>query len=124
MGETEGGAVDAAQDIEIRSFSGEGQGQRGKRSFAVESGASQTSAGQEVGDWFQAVGRFYVDRRRNANCGKLTRWRQDGERVWNNADFCRERAEEFAIGLNVDFRLRMRIVGGFRVLAEGPASMG
>ena len=55
VGETEGGAADAAEDIEVWGFGGEGERERGERGLAVESGASQACAGQEVGDGFQSV---------------------------------------------------------------------
>jgi len=42
-----------SQDIKIRSFRGQRHGRGGQRRFAVESGAGQDCACQEVGDGFQ-----------------------------------------------------------------------
>ena len=58
MREAKGRAADAAQDIEIRGFGGERERERGKGGLTIESGASHTRAGQEVGDRFQAVKRI------------------------------------------------------------------
>jgi hypothetical protein len=55
VGEGEGGSAEASENVEVGGFGGEGKGKRGQRGLAVESGSSQTSAGQEVGDGFQAV---------------------------------------------------------------------
>jgi hypothetical protein len=55
VGEAEGGAAESAKNVEVGSFRGEGKRERGQRGLAVESGASHASAGQEVGDGFQAV---------------------------------------------------------------------
>ncbi len=59
VGEAEGGTAQAAENIEIGGFGGEREGERGQRGLAVEAGASEAGAGQEVGQGFQAVGRFY-----------------------------------------------------------------
>ena len=56
VGESERRATNhAGNNVEIRGFGGEGQRERGQSRLAVESGASQAGAGQEVGDGFQAV---------------------------------------------------------------------
>ncbi len=55
MGEAKSGAADSAEHIEVWRFGGERERERGQRGLAVESGASQAGAGQEVGDGFQAV---------------------------------------------------------------------
>src|SRR5450631_3701553 len=46
---------DSADDVEVGSFGGERERERGQRGLAVESGASHAGAGQEVGDGFQSV---------------------------------------------------------------------
>jgi hypothetical protein len=53
--EAEGGATEAAEDVQVRGFGGERERERGQRGFAVEPGAPQAGAGQEVSDGFQAV---------------------------------------------------------------------
>ena len=56
MGKSEDRAADeTAEDVEIRSFGGEREGQRGQRCLAVQAGASQARAGQKVGEGFQAI---------------------------------------------------------------------
>jgi len=55
MGEGEGWTAEAAEDIKIGSLGGERQRKRGQRRLAVESGAAQACAGQEMGDGFQVV---------------------------------------------------------------------
>lgn len=55
MGEAESRSADAAEDVEVWRFGGERQRERGQRSLAIESGAPQACAGQEVGNGFQAV---------------------------------------------------------------------
>ncbi len=42
----------APQDIEVGGFGGQGHGQRGVRGLAIEAGAAQACAGEEVGDRF------------------------------------------------------------------------
>ena len=51
--EAEGAAMESAKNVEIRGFSREREGQRGQRRLAIQSRASQTCAGQEVGEGFQ-----------------------------------------------------------------------
>src|SRR5208282_2629546 len=53
MVEAEGGASEAAEDIEVGSFGGEGQGGGGERGLAIESGAAHDGAEEEVGYGFQ-----------------------------------------------------------------------
>jgi hypothetical protein len=53
VGETEGRAFEAAEDIQIRRFRSESECERGKRGLAVESGAAHACAGEEVGNRFQ-----------------------------------------------------------------------
>lgn len=67
MGKTEGGSAQTAEYVEVWGFGGERERKRGQGGLAIESGASQTSAGQEVSDGFQAVKGFYGDERLNAN---------------------------------------------------------
>ena len=55
MGEAKSGAADTAKHIEVRRFGGERQRESGQSSLAIEAGAPQTCAGQEVGNGFQAV---------------------------------------------------------------------
>ncbi len=60
MGEAERGATETAKHVDVGSFSGERKRERGQRRLAVESGASHTSAGQKVGDGFQAVKKDFM----------------------------------------------------------------
>ena len=60
MGEAERGAAETAKHVDVGSFSGERKRERGQRGLAVESGASHTSAGQKVGDGFQAVNKDFM----------------------------------------------------------------
>ena len=53
MIQPEGGTAEAAQDIEIGGLGSEGEGERGERGLAIEAGAAQVGAEQEVGDGFQ-----------------------------------------------------------------------
>ena len=53
MGEVVNRAFESPEDIEIRRLCGERHGRRGKCSFAIESGAGENCAGQEMGDGFQ-----------------------------------------------------------------------
>jgi hypothetical protein len=55
MGEAEGRAAEAAEDIEIRSLGGESERERGQGGLAVESGSAQARASQKMGDGFQVV---------------------------------------------------------------------
>src|SRR5580704_9389614 len=55
MGEGEGAAFETTEHVEIGGFGGEGERERGQRGLTVESGSSHTSAGQEVGNGFQAI---------------------------------------------------------------------
>ena len=55
VSEAKGPAAKTSNDVEIRRLCGERQRERGERRLAVESGAPQARAGQEVGDGFQAV---------------------------------------------------------------------
>ncbi len=55
MGKGEGRAAKAAEDVEVGSFGGERERERGQRGLAVESGAAQACTGQEMGNGFQAV---------------------------------------------------------------------
>ena len=48
----------APEDVEVGRFGGECHGQRGVRGFAVEAGAAEACAGEEMGDWFH---RFVMD---------------------------------------------------------------
>jgi len=54
---------------------------------------------------------------------KLWLRRQDGERVWNNGDFRGKSAEEFAVGLNIDSRLRRTWGGRLQIAADGFAGV-
>jgi len=54
-GEAEGGAMEAAQDIEIRSLGGQRQHSCGKRGLAIESGAVHAGASQEVSNGVESV---------------------------------------------------------------------
>jgi len=44
-----------AQDVEVGSFGGQRERERGERRLAIEPGAPHTRAGQKVGERFQAV---------------------------------------------------------------------
>ncbi len=44
--------AEAPRDVEVRRFGGQGHGQRGICGLAVEAGAAQACAGEEVGDGF------------------------------------------------------------------------
>jgi hypothetical protein len=58
MREPERRAAETAEDVQVWSFGGERERKRSQSSLAVEPGASQAGAGQEVGDGFQAVKRI------------------------------------------------------------------
>ena len=58
--ETFDGAGKSPDDVEVGGFGGEHGSQRGVGSFAIESGASDAGAGQEVGDGFHSVLEFMV----------------------------------------------------------------
>lgn len=60
MRETDRSSPEAAGDIEIGSFRGEGQRQCCKRRFAIESGPAQARARQKVSERFQAVSRILI----------------------------------------------------------------
>jgi hypothetical protein len=51
-------ASDARDHVQVGSLGGERQRERGQRGLAVKAGASQASAGQEVGDGFQVICRI------------------------------------------------------------------
>jgi hypothetical protein len=53
--EAESGPAQTAEDIEIWCFGGERERECRQRGLAIESGASQARAGQEVSDGFQAI---------------------------------------------------------------------
>ena len=53
--EAEGGAAEAAEDIEIWCFGSQRERECRQRGLAVEPGTPQAGAGQEVSDGFQAV---------------------------------------------------------------------
>ncbi len=55
MGETEGGAAETAEDVQIGSFRGESECERSQRGLAVESGAAHACAGEKVGNRFQGL---------------------------------------------------------------------
>jgi hypothetical protein len=55
MLEAEDRPMELSDDVEIRRFGCQGHGSGRQRSFAIESGAPQTGARQEVGDRFQVV---------------------------------------------------------------------
>ena len=60
MFETFDGAGKSPDDIEVGGFGGEYGGQGGVGGFAIESGASDACAGQEMGDGFHSVLEFMV----------------------------------------------------------------
>jgi hypothetical protein len=62
VSEAEGAAVKGSEDIQVRGFGGEGQRERGERGLAIESGAPEAGAGQEMSEGFQAVRRILVCR--------------------------------------------------------------
>jgi hypothetical protein len=124
MREAERGAAEAAEDVEVWSFGGERERERGQRGLAVEPGASQARASQEVGNGFQSVKRILWGRVRECQLQRsLFYWRQKSKRVRNDGDFDRKSAEKFAVGLDVDFGLR-RILRFGQVLADSFAGMG
>ena len=49
VGEGEGRATEAAEDVQVRSLGGERERERGQRRLAVESGAAQACASRENG---------------------------------------------------------------------------
>ena len=51
-------AKQAADYVEVGSFGGEGERERGQRGLAVEPGPSHAGAGQEVSNGFQAIAGF------------------------------------------------------------------
>jgi hypothetical protein len=53
MVEAEGGASEAAENVEVGGFRGEGQRGRRESSLAIESGAAHDGAEEEMGDGFQ-----------------------------------------------------------------------
>jgi hypothetical protein len=55
MGEAEDRAFEIAEDIEIRRFRGQRGSGRGQSRPAIQPGASQACAGEEVSDGFQFV---------------------------------------------------------------------
>ena len=55
MGETEGRAAEATEDIQIGSLCGESERKGGQRRLAVESSAAHARTSQEMGDRFQVV---------------------------------------------------------------------
>jgi len=65
--EGESWTSEAAEDVEVGGFSGEREREGGQSGLAVEAGASQACAGQEVGDRFQAGRRIVGDALVNAN---------------------------------------------------------
>src|ERR1700722_19371056 len=55
MCEAENPAFDLAEHVQVGRFGGQSNRSCGQRSLAIESGAPQTGAGQEVGKGFQSV---------------------------------------------------------------------
>ncbi len=55
MREAESSPAETAQDVEIGRLGSQRKSERGERRLAIESGASDTRAGQKVCDRFQAV---------------------------------------------------------------------
>ena len=55
MGESEGRAAEAAEDVQIGSLGGERERERGQRGLTIKSGAAHARARQEMGDRFQVV---------------------------------------------------------------------
>ena len=47
--------AESPEDVEVGGFRGECHGQRGVRGLAIEAGAAQACAGEEVGDWFHEL---------------------------------------------------------------------
>ena len=69
MGKGEGATVEATENIEIGSFGGKSERERGQRGLTVESGASHAGTGQEVGDGFQASRKDSMGMRREKPTG-------------------------------------------------------
>ena len=55
MGEAKHRTFEVSQDVDVRSFRCQRHRGCGQRGLAIESGAAQTGASQEVSDWFQRV---------------------------------------------------------------------
>src|SRR5277367_1289767 len=60
MGERKGGTAEAAEHVKIGRFGSQGESEGSQGGLAIESGAPQASAGQEVGDGFQGLDGFYL----------------------------------------------------------------
>ncbi len=122
--EAEGGAAEAAEDIKVWSFGGERERESRQRGLAVEPGAPQAGAGQEVSDGFQVVKKILWSRVRDCQLQRnLFCRRQESKRVWNDGDFDRKSAEKFAVGFDVDFAV-WRSLRFRQVLADSLAGVG
>jgi hypothetical protein len=55
VSETERVTTEAGEDVEIGSFGGEREGERGQRGLAIQPGAAHAGAGEEMGDGFQGI---------------------------------------------------------------------
>ena len=71
VGKGESRATEASENVEVGSFGGEGERERGQRGLTVESDTPEASAGQEVGNGFQAVRKIVGAKGRNVQ-GALT----------------------------------------------------
>ena len=137
VGEAEGRAAKSADHVEVGRFGRQRQSERGQRRLAVQSGASQAGAGQEVSKRFQAVRGILLrraDLRHQRPTGRpsevnltrdssarrkvirldelpvpgSTRWSQQGQSIRHNRDFGRQRAEQFAVSFHVNVWLPLR----------------
>ena len=72
VGEAERRAANAAEHVEVGSLGGERERERGQSGLAVEPGASQASAGQEVSDGFQVV-RGILSQSNSSQCNAAQR---------------------------------------------------
>ena len=63
MIQAEGGASEAAEDVEVGGFGGEGERGSGERSLAVESGAAHGGAEKKVSDGFHGLIEFSARQR-------------------------------------------------------------
>ena len=64
VGKAERTAVEAGENIQIGSFGGERERERGQHSLAVQPGAAHAGAGEEMGEGFQAIYNSILPRRR------------------------------------------------------------
>ena len=62
--EGEGGATEAAEDVEVGGFGGERERGRGESGFAIEAEASEVGAEEEVSDGFQGESKDKPESRR------------------------------------------------------------